>query len=120
MYSQIVLTLRGWPGKPGHDGEAPSTSESLGSARDQQLTLQEPGISCRKSETKLGLPYEQSCAFALQDRWSPLRDANAGEKGTKKKPPAKIPYNPLISLDSDERIQGNPNKSNGHKVGVSL
>jgi hypothetical protein len=26
-------------------------------------------ISCRKSEIELGLPYEQSCAFAFQDRW---------------------------------------------------
>src|SRR5580704_4050078 len=29
--------------------------------------------------------------------------------------PRKIPRNPLISLDSDERIQGNPRKSNPHK-----
>ena len=29
------------------------------------------------------------------------------------------PHNPLISLDSDERIQGNPRKSNPHKRGFS-
>jgi hypothetical protein len=28
-----------------------------------------------------------------------------------------IPNNPLISLDSDERIQGNPRKSNAKKFG---
>jgi hypothetical protein len=28
-----------------------------------------------------------------------------------------FPRNPLISLDSDERIQGNPRKSNSHKLG---
>jgi hypothetical protein len=59
-------------------------------------------ISCRKSEIELSLPHEQSCTFAFQDRWFGLRDTTAG----------KIPRNPLISLDSDERIQGNPNESN--------
>jgi hypothetical protein len=28
-----------------------------------------------------------------------------------------IPHNPLISLDSDERIQGNPSEPNSHKLG---
>ena len=32
---------------------------------------------------------------------------------------AKIPRNSLISLDSDERIQGNPRKSNPQKRGFS-
>jgi hypothetical protein len=40
--------------------------------------------------------------------------ALAPGKGRKKKFSSKIPRNPLISLDSNERIQGNPNKSNPH------
>ena len=35
-----------------------------------------------------------------------------GQEGPKKYRPRKIPRNPLIRLDSDERIQGNPRKSN--------
>jgi hypothetical protein len=31
-----------------------------------------------------------------------------------------MPRNPLKSLDSNERIQGNPRKSNSHNRGVSL
>jgi hypothetical protein len=45
------------------------------------------------------------------------RAANAEDKSARKNLQAKIQRNPLISLDSDERIQGNQNKSNGHKVG---
>ena len=32
----------------------------------------------------------------------------------------RMPRNPLKSLDSNERIQGNPRKSNSHNRGVSL
>jgi hypothetical protein len=37
-----------------------------------------------------------------------LRFIMPGEKTAKKNFPRFIPPNPLISLDSDERIQGNP------------
>jgi hypothetical protein len=68
---------------------------------------------CRKSEIKLNLLYEQSCAFAFQDQWfAPPRCERRGESA-KKKLATKIPYNPLIRLVSDERIQGNPRKSKG-------
>jgi hypothetical protein len=40
-----------------------------------------------------------------------------GEAGRAKKYPRKIRRNPLISLDSDERIQGNPRKSNPPEEG---
>jgi hypothetical protein len=43
--------------------------------------------------------------------------ASRAKTGLKKKLPRKIPRNPLISLDSDERIQGNPRNSNPHKQG---
>src|ERR1700728_2010284 len=46
------------------------------------------------------------------DRRRPFRAPIATEKGASKIHLAKIPRNPLISLDSDERIQGNPRKSN--------
>ena len=36
--------------------------------------------SCRKSEIELSWPYEQSCAFAFQDRKSRRRAANAEDK----------------------------------------
>jgi hypothetical protein len=62
------------------------------------------------------LLYEQSCAFVFQDRWFAPREANSGEIA-KKKLPMKIPCNPLIRLVSDERIQGNPRKSQGKKAG---
>ncbi len=61
---------------------------------------------------KSALPHAQDC-------WvSPLA-ANAGGKTDTKKLSAKIPCNSLISLDSDERIQGNPRKSNPLKRGFS-
>ena len=70
-------------------------------------TLEGSELSCRKSETELSLLYEQSCAFTFQDQWFASRDANAGRK-REEKFFNKIPRNPLISPDSDERIQGNP------------
>jgi hypothetical protein len=36
------------------------------------------------------------------------------EKGLRKTFPRFMPFNPLKSLDSDERIQGNPRQSNTH------
>jgi hypothetical protein len=44
---------------------------------------------------------------------SRLRDANFQVESERKIFSAKIPRNPLIRLVSDERIQGNPNKSKG-------
>ena len=52
---------------------------------------------------------------ACQDRgFAPPRIRTPGKRA-RKNFSAKIPRNPLISLDSDERIQGNPRKSNPHK-----
>jgi hypothetical protein len=41
----------------------------------------------------------------------------AAAKGHEKFRPAKIQRNPLITLDSDERIQGNPSLSNPQNQG---
>jgi hypothetical protein len=50
---------------------------------------------------------------------SRLRASSVGEKPRSKNIPTKIACNPLISHDSDERIQGNPRKSNSHYRGSS-
>jgi hypothetical protein len=47
------------------------------------------------------------------------RSGYSGEPGVAKKFSTKIARNPLISLDSDERIQGNPSFSNPQKLGFS-
>jgi hypothetical protein len=47
------------------------------------------------------------------------RRVDRGAKGRANFSSAKIPCNQLIRLDSDERIQGNPRKSNPHKRGFS-
>src|ERR1700733_9077613 len=76
-------------------------------------------ISCRKSEIRVSLPHEQSCASA----WPKIACFRPGvlstpEKGARNFLSAKKPRNPLKSLDSDERIQGNPRKSNAQKRGL--
>ena len=74
-------------------------------------------ISCRKLEIKLtclmnnpSLPHAASWGPPLPGRF---RD----DKSARKNLLLKISCNPLISLDSDERIQGNPSFSNPHKRG---
>jgi len=47
------------------------------------------------------------------------RSGFSREPGLAKNFPPKIPRNPLISLDSDERIQGNPRESNSQSARVS-
>jgi hypothetical protein len=71
---------------------------------------------CRKSETVLNSPDEQSCRSAWPQPEAldlSFRTA-AGAKSAEKNFPGFFPLNPLISIDSDERIQGNPRKSNPH------
>src|SRR5580704_4912474 len=45
--------------------------------------------------------------------------ANVRGRGARKYFPRFFPRNSLISLDSDERIQGNPNKSNPYNLEFS-
>ena len=49
----------------------------------------------------------------------PDRATSNGTESVEKKFSAVFPRNPLISPDSDERIQGNPRKSNPQKPGFS-
>ena len=67
---------------------------------------------CRKSEIKLSLPHEQSIPSACRILGPPFRRRFRDDKSARKNLLLKISCNPLISLDSDERIQGNPRKSN--------
>jgi hypothetical protein len=53
------------------------------------------------------------------DRQLPLRRPTMRAKSREKYFCRKKPHNPLISLDSGERIQGNPRKSNTHEQGFS-
>jgi hypothetical protein len=63
-------------------------------------------ISCRKSEIKL--PHEQSMPSACRILGPPFRRRFRDDKSARKNLLLKISCNPLISLGSDERIQGNP------------
>src|ERR1700683_1394861 len=72
-------------------------------------------IDCVKSETKLSFPHEQFCASAWPRPRALLPAPLATEEAPRKPFARFVPGNPLISLDSDERIQGNPRKSNSHE-----
>jgi hypothetical protein len=74
-------------------------------------------IDCVKSETKLSFPHEQFCASAWPRPRALLPAPLAAEEAPRKPFARSMPGNPLISLDSDERIQGNPRKSNSHESG---
>src|ERR1700738_4440205 len=49
---------------------------------------------------------------------APVPALRTPEKGVEKNFPRFKPRNPLKSLDSDERIQGNPRQSNLHQRGL--
>ena len=75
-------------------------------------------IACRKSEAEVSSPHEQFRASVWPRPPLPSRRHGvAMGKGGRKIFPAKTTRNPLISLDSDERIQGNPSFSNPQKRG---
>jgi hypothetical protein len=95
----------------------------LGLSLTEQRLARPPdrtAIPCRKSEIELSLPHEQFCVsrMAFTPRFPFQRCSHPGESRAKKFP-AKIPRNPLISLVSDERIQGNPRESNRPNPGFS-
>src|ERR1700722_9718227 len=80
-----------------------------------------PTICCRKSELRLSWLYERSPRFHIpRSPGSRLRATSVGGEIALKNPWTKIARNPLISLVSDERIQGNPRKSNTLNKGNSL
>jgi hypothetical protein len=65
--------------------------------------------SCRKTESALRSPHEQCSSSGWFVR---ALFGFSMPKGEEKNFSALYPRNPLKSIDSDERIQGNPNKSN--------
>jgi hypothetical protein len=76
-------------------------------------------ISCRKSELPISLPHERAGDSTDSDRESAVQSRSIqGERRAKNVSPF-MPRNPLISLVSHERIQGNPRKSNPHNQGFS-
>src|ERR1700722_17192305 len=75
-------------------------------------------ISCRKSEIWLSLPHEQSVPSPCPNRGQPSRRIFRDDKSARKNFSQVFSRNPLISLNPDERIQGNPRKSNSPKPGV--
>ena len=99
--------------KPGHD--AFGTALLVCPIPIPQLPMpnaREPTMSCRKTEVRLSWPHEQFCAFLYQSWGGHSGAAHSRRQSDRKIFPAKFPHNPLISHDSDERIQGNPRKSN--------
>jgi hypothetical protein len=64
------------------------------------------------------LSHEQSCASTCHDRRLPLWRFKRQGKSVRNKFPRLKPRNPLKSLDSDERIHGNPRQSNPHERGL--
>jgi hypothetical protein len=75
--------------------------------------------ACRKTETRLSLPYGEACPSMWPGARTAVAAARTSWKSARKTSFRKKPLNPLISLDSDERIQGNPRKSNRQNRGFS-
>jgi hypothetical protein len=74
--------------------------------------------SCRKSETKLSMPMN-NLALPHAKMLAPVPPLRTREKSPRKNFPRFKPRNPLKSLESDERIQGNPRQFNPHDRGPS-
>jgi hypothetical protein len=74
--------------------------------------------SCRKLEIRLSLPHEQSWVSAWPRPQLPFRWVLPRGAGRKKYLSRHKSRNPLKSLDSDERIQGNPSESKAQKRGL--
>jgi hypothetical protein len=72
-------------------------------------------LDCRKPETEISLRHDLA-ALAPCHRLGP-RDASIREKPTGRNFPGFLSRNPLKSLNSHERIQGNPRKPNPRKAG---
>ena len=87
--------------------------------KTQPLLQSSPTICCRKSEIGVSLPHEQSCPAAWPRPRVPIpAPLNARGKSARKNFPRLNPRNPLKSLDSHERIQGNPRQSNPPGAGL--
>ena len=72
----------------------------------------------QKIRNPLSSSHEQSCPSAWPRPRAPVRRFSRQDKSAEKNCSRFMPRNPLISLNSDERIQGNQRKSNPHKPGL--
>jgi hypothetical protein len=70
-------------------------------------------IDCRKAETRLSLALMRNPLFRVPKANSDVRNRPTPGKSERKKFSQKISRNPLISLDSNEEIQGNPTLFSG-------
>jgi hypothetical protein len=76
-------------------------------------------ISSGKSKSGLKCAMDSPALPHGFERVFPLPRSRPPDKRLTKNLGSFLPCNPLISLDPDERIQGNPRKSNPPKAGFS-
>ncbi|HLX97257.1 MAG TPA: hypothetical protein VKR62_01050, partial [Roseiarcus sp.] len=113
------IRLGPWSGKPDVFGRTPigaacfrseaAEGDRRGVDVGENLRRQSRTISCRKSEAMTDLPHDRSSS--RQGRFH-RSAAPADRERLEKFLSRKISRNPLKSLDSNERIQGNPSVSN--------
>jgi len=95
---------------------APSEPVCSTTPAKQSLSLKQSLAENRKSDYVIS--HDPLRLLRRPDRSLPFRAAHAGEARAKFLP-SRIQRNSLKSLDSDERIQGNPRKSNPPRRGLS-
>jgi hypothetical protein len=107
MNGSAYTALVGWTQR--------SSMTALGRAildRGSRSEMVQDGNLLRKIRRRVKLPHEESGASTRLRPGTPALPQTSREKAPRKNPPRFIPSNPLKSLDSDERIQGNPSESN--------
>jgi hypothetical protein len=105
--------------RPSQKGRIYRTDRALAKPDISSATDIRRSITCGKSELELSLPHEQFISSACQIVAPSFRGRFRDDKIARKKFVLKIACNPLISRDSDERIQGNPSFSNPQNLGFS-
>jgi hypothetical protein len=98
-------------------GSSPAMTGSLRRANTYRYKSQQ--FIAEKQKARYTLPMT-SRAFRIGQKHARLRSGAVPTKGEpREKSPPPMQRNPLISLDSDERIQANPRQSNPHERGPS-
>jgi hypothetical protein len=94
--------------------------DGVGRRPGAKMELARATNCCGKTEFNISSRHDESCPSAGRDCEFPVpRRQLLRAKGLRKKRVSFMLRNPLKSLDSDERIQGNPRKSNPHNCGFS-
>jgi hypothetical protein len=115
----LPLRLPSGPSKPVQKGSDYRTGRALPKPDISSATDTRTAMSCRKSEIELSLRHEQFVPSACQVMGWPFRRFWRDDKNGRKNSPRFSPRNPLISLDPDEEIQGNPSFYNPQNLGFS-